>query len=665
VRYAVVEALGKRISTAIPIQHDMWLISLETMLMLYGEGSKGRIMEVHQELKQKGFLMNWRDIPSDADIVFVSHEWLSWSHPDPNGAQLTVLCRILERLRKGELDTEMVPMHTILYKQKFTTCGNDWKRMLKNTYLWIDWFSMPQPGVEKEKEIGKERMSKLRSEGSKAIQSIPAYVERSDFILVLVPGCHHSDRMVPTCFRTWRRRGWCLLELYASAMSRDSSNPPLLVRSERGTPVWLSSLDVMNLSIGTADFTCCQRNHVITTETHKVMGKENAKKIPCDKPIAGSILDQLIDAKVNHLFNAEGNMVMARLYFVFKHWWMRGGLKKQKTYNQKNRSAVTKFKNKLRWDLQHDGKWFDRDRVGILFYAVISDEIDVVRELLNVLKQDFKGKKHTKCLESRVRDEGYPTLSIPGGMTTLLAAMMTASPEVVEVLLEHGANITCVDVMGNDCFIMASAGGRVDNLKFWVQKVKNWNPDRQNSFLGSSAFSAATYFGAQKLETVKILLGAGAGLAFRTFAGGTALSCAVDNEDGDPELVRLVLSMYKAMYFGRDKVLSFKSFINNKRQPTTTKWKSIYLVARTMWRMGLAKTGLMFSFAIESGSTPLNSAVIRGDVEIVKLLLKHGADPYIENDLGMNAFEICERCGPFPSVMGVLGEHVRGEKLSS
>jgi len=33
--------------------------------------------------------------------------------------------------------------------------------------------------------------------------------------------------------------------------------------------------------------------------------------------------------------------------------------------------------------------------------------------------------------------------------------------------------------------------------------------------------------------------------------------------------------------------------------------------------------------------------------------------------LGMNAFEICERCGPFPSVMGVLGEHVRGEKLSS
>ena len=110
-------------------------------------------------------------------------------------------------------------------------------------------------------------MADLRVKGSNAIRSIPAYVERSDFIMILVPGCHHVDRKVPTCYRTWRRRGWCLLELYAAAMARDSSNPPLLVRSDRGTPMWMSPLEVMKLSIGLADFTCCQRNHVITTET--------------------------------------------------------------------------------------------------------------------------------------------------------------------------------------------------------------------------------------------------------------------------------------------------------------------------------------------------------------------------------------------------------------
>lgn len=46
-----IAALGKRISTATPIDHEMWLISLENLLRLYGEGSHGHVMEVHQELK--------------------------------------------------------------------------------------------------------------------------------------------------------------------------------------------------------------------------------------------------------------------------------------------------------------------------------------------------------------------------------------------------------------------------------------------------------------------------------------------------------------------------------------------------------------------------------------------------------------------------------------
>ena len=143
-------------------------------------------------------------MPSDAEIVFVSHEWLSWAHPDPEGHQLRVLCRVLERLKAGEVNTEMDPMHVIFYKHKFTTSAKDWQRILKRTYLWIDWFSMPQPGVEKVEHIGDVRMQLLKRDGARAIRSIPAYVERSDFILILVPSLYHSDRKVPTCYRTWR-----------------------------------------------------------------------------------------------------------------------------------------------------------------------------------------------------------------------------------------------------------------------------------------------------------------------------------------------------------------------------------------------------------------------------------------------------------------------------
>ena len=79
----------------------------------------------------------------------------------------------------------------------------------------------------------------------------------------------------------------------------------------------------------------------------------------------------------------------------------------------------------------------------------------------------------------------------------------------------------------------------------------------------------------------------------------------------------------------------------------------------------MRQAGLMASLAIDSGTTVLNSAVTRGDIEIVKILLENGADPYVENDLGMNAFELCEKSGPFPSVRKVLWDHIRGLYLES
>ena len=67
-----VEVLGKRISTATPIQHEMWLISLENLLMLYGGEDNRRVMNVHQELKRRDLLTPWCDAPADAEIIFVS-----------------------------------------------------------------------------------------------------------------------------------------------------------------------------------------------------------------------------------------------------------------------------------------------------------------------------------------------------------------------------------------------------------------------------------------------------------------------------------------------------------------------------------------------------------------------------------------------------------------
>ena len=64
----------------------------------------------HQELLKAGKLVEIKD---GMDVLFVSHQWLSMQHPDPENNQLKCLQRVLSRLADGELDVE-----------------NDWKQQV-------------------------------------------------------------------------------------------------------------------------------------------------------------------------------------------------------------------------------------------------------------------------------------------------------------------------------------------------------------------------------------------------------------------------------------------------------------------------------------------------------------------------------------------------------
>ena len=76
------------------------------------------------------------------------------------------------------------------------------------------------------------------------------------------------------------------------------------------------------------------------------------------------------------------------------------------------------------------------------------------------------------------------------------------------------------------------------------------------------------------------------------------------------------------------------------------------LLSKVIVSYGFVNVGSDEVLAMEVGTTPLNLAVAI-DVEIVKILLENGADPNIENDLGMNALDICEKFGPYPRIKTV------------
>jgi len=128
--------LTRRKTTAMPMLHPMWLISLKSLIRLYGTRGKYDIMESFQVLRQRNELVEFENLPSDAEAIFVSHEWLSWDHPDPKGEQIYVLCNALERLREGDISrVDMNPLHSILYSHNFVTTSSDLSFMLNRAYV--------------------------------------------------------------------------------------------------------------------------------------------------------------------------------------------------------------------------------------------------------------------------------------------------------------------------------------------------------------------------------------------------------------------------------------------------------------------------------------------------------------------------------------------------
>ena len=66
---------------------------------------------------------------------------------------------------------------------------------------------MPQPSGAPD-SVSEAELAELKVGGKNAIMSIPAYIELSDFMLVVAPGSKHKDRHALTCYGSWRSRGW-------------------------------------------------------------------------------------------------------------------------------------------------------------------------------------------------------------------------------------------------------------------------------------------------------------------------------------------------------------------------------------------------------------------------------------------------------------------------
>jgi len=412
----------------------------------------------------------------------------------------------------------------------------------------------------------------------------------------------------------------------------EKARPALLVRSGTGTPNWISPLECQKLAVGTSSFECCEGNHTTIKQCRRVVVK--------------SLLEKIAMARAKTLFDVQ-EFALARFHKTLSMWWLRGLI--DDSSDQSRVSNIISFRQYLRWHSTVDGEWFDRCGISIIMYVVAYDNTSVLRELLDKLESSEFSLRALR-LKGAIPPRGITSLGLTGKLPTIVMAMGCASSEIVSLLLEHGANPQATDVAGNTALHFASIVGRTDNVKFWLSRFPKWDLEKKNKVVGGVALGNAVYMGPNRFDLVKVLLNHRASMSLTNYSGASILMSLCASEDCDPELVKLVLESKNC------------PSVNYRRHGQTLKWRNIYRLARALVRTKLSKSGLMVSLARACGSTALHYAVRRGDVDVVNLLLHHGADPSLTDGLGKSPMDYCDA---FPELRGALKRVIHMQERST
>ena len=254
-------------------------------------------------------------------------------------------------------------------------------------------------------------------------QSIPAYIERSTLMIILVPTCEHVDRTGELCdYSSWRRRGWCRLELMGSQLSR-SQLRVMLCNGGLAQPELLTPIDIIHLLPGMGHYTCCARNHgeqsgqgdVVDVVAYEGIGVcsmsvtntcrnhlhfltrspadfgDGPGTATCDLLAVEGVLSTMIDAKVEHLFTL-GLVFEARVYAGMKHWFMRGlpsSSDNMKGDASDGGACAVSAKEGLaaaiemfRWrGEEEEAEETRRSGVDLMFWSTLADNLGAVRAL--------------------------------------------------------------------------------------------------------------------------------------------------------------------------------------------------------------------------------------------------------------------------------------------
>jgi len=209
--------------------------------------------------------------------------------------------------------------------------------------------------------------------------------------------------------------------------------------------------------------------------------------------------------------------------------------------------------------------------------------------------------KHPQDLNSR---------GFYGGSTPLHLASRNRHVEVVQLLVEHGADATTQDEHRWTSLHLASASGSVEVTRFLIEHGADVTVQDED---GLTPLHQASKSG--HVDLARLLVEHGADPSARNKDGSTPLHNAV--ESGNVEIAHFLVE------HGAD------ATARNEYGETPLHWVPNCEVARLLVELGAEVTA-----KDKLGSTPLHRAAGFGDVKVALFLVEHGADATAQDESG-------------------------------
>jgi hypothetical protein len=157
-------------------------------------------------------------------VVFFSHQWTSFTVPDPSNHQYEVMCTAIRQMAEQQ----------------------GWDVSLKDVFVWVDYSCIPQANP---------------STQNLAIRSLAAYASSATYFVIIAPDCPHADLDDRCNLGTYQKRMWCRAEQVCHSMRNGTENMYLAVgNGSTLAPVendhFTESLHVFN-----GELTCCRLEH--------------------------------------------------------------------------------------------------------------------------------------------------------------------------------------------------------------------------------------------------------------------------------------------------------------------------------------------------------------------------------------------------------------------